>query len=53
MKNNIKFSKHEIIYLFTKINKKYNIEFSYAFINEYQLLNNSIKIFTESNNEME
>ena len=52
MKNNIKFSKHEIIYLFTKINKKYNIEFSYAFINEYQLLNNSVKIFTESNNEM-
>ena len=44
MKNNIKFSKHEIIYLFTKINKKYNIEFSYAFINEYQLLNNSVKI---------
>ena len=52
MKKNIKFSKHEIVYLFTKINKKYNIELSYVFINEYQLLNNSVKIFTESNNEM-
>ena len=52
MKKNIKFSKHEIVYLFTKINKKYNIELSYVFINEYQLLNNSVKIFTESNSEM-
>ncbi len=52
MKKNIKFSKKEIVYLFTKINKKYNIELSYVFINEYQLLNNSVKIFTESNSEM-
>jgi len=52
MKKNIKFSKKEIVYLFTKINKKYNIELSYAFINEYQLLNNSVKIFTDSNSEM-
>ena len=52
MKKNIKFSKHEIVYLFPKINKKYNIELSYIFINEYQLLNNSVKIFTESNSEM-
>ena len=49
MKKNIKFSKNEIVYLFTRINKKYNIELSYVFINEYQLLNNSVKIFTESN----
>jgi len=52
MKNNIQFSKRDIIYRFKKVNKKYNIELNYVFINEYQLLNNSLKIYTETNNEM-
>ena len=42
MKNNINFSNNEIIFIFNKVNKKYNIELIYMFVNEYQLLNNSM-----------
>jgi len=52
MKNNINFSNEGIVFLFTKVNKKYNVELNYTFPNEYQLLNNSIKIFTDSNSEI-
>ena len=52
MKNKINFSNKGIVFLFTKVNKKYNVELSYTFANEYQLLNNSIKIYTESNSEI-
>ena len=52
MKKNISFSDKNIYYLFNKVEKKYNIKMTYSFVNEYQLLNNSIKIFTESNNEI-
>ena len=52
MKNNINFSNEGIVFLFTKVNKKYNVELNYTFPNEYQLLNNSIKIYTDSNSEI-
>ncbi len=52
MKNNINFSNNEIVFVFNKVNKKYNIELIYTFVNQYQLLNNSIKIYTESDSEI-
>jgi len=52
MKKNISFSDKNIYYLFNKVEKKYDIKMTYSFVNEYQLLNNSINIFTESNNEI-
>ena len=52
MKNNINFSNNEIVFVFNKVNKKYNIELIYTFVNQYQLLNNSIKIYTESDREI-
>ena len=52
MKNNINFSNNEIVFVFNKVNKKYNIELIYTFVNQYQLLNYSIKIYTESDSEI-
>ena len=52
MKNNINFSNNEIVFVFNKVNKKYNIELIYKFVNQYQLLNYSIKIYTESDSEI-
>ena len=44
MKNNIKFNNSNILYTFTSVNGKYNVELTYDFINQYQLQNISIKI---------
>lgn len=52
MKKNIRFSNKNIYYLFNKVEKKYNVELTYSFVNEYQLLNTSINIYTESNIEI-
>ena len=43
MKNNISFKNKEIFFLYKKLNKKYNVELIYSFVNEYQLYNKSIK----------
>ena len=45
MKNNISFKNKEIVFLYKKLNKKYNVELIYSFVNDYQLYNKSIKIF--------
>jgi len=52
MKKNIRFSNKNIYYLFNKVDKKYNVELTYSFVNDYQLFNNSIKIYTETNDEI-
>ena len=52
MKKNIRFSNKNIYYLFNKVEKKYNVELTYSFVNDYQLFNNSIKIYTETNDEI-
>ena len=52
MKNNISFKNKEIVFLYKKLNKKYNVELIYSFVNDYQLYNKSIKIYTESTNEI-
>ncbi len=52
MKKNIRFSNKNIYYLFNKVDKKYNVELTYSFVNEYQLLNTSINIYTDSNIEI-
>ena len=52
MKKNIRFSNRNIYYLFNKVDKKYNVELTYSFVNDYQLFNNSIKIYTETNDEI-
>lgn len=52
MKNNISFKNKEIVFLYKKLNKKYNVELIYSFVNEYQLYNKSIKIYTESTSEI-
>jgi len=50
MKNNIVFDKSKIVYTFLNFNKKYNVELTYEFINEYQLQNTSIKISSKLSN---
>ena len=50
MKNNIKFNNSNILYTFSSVNGKYIVELTYAFINQYQLQNTSIKISSKSNN---
>ena len=50
MKNNIKFNNSNILYTFTSVNGKYNVELTYDFINQYQLQNTSIKISSKLNN---
>ena len=50
MKNNIVFDKSKIVYTFLNFNKKYNVQLTYEFINEYQLQNTSIKISSKSSN---
>ena len=50
MKNNIVFDNSKIVYTFSNVNKKYKVELTYEFINEYQLQNTSIKISSKSIN---
>ncbi len=50
MNNNIKFNNSNILYTFSRVNGKYNVELTYNFINQYQLQNTSIKISSKSNN---